>query len=289
MKKYLLRTILAFIIYHSSFIISFAQSQGPNSPGMVSEAAGGCLSCPGTDWMNLDSAKAADGSFATTDMYPFPNCFMSACFTAKAIEGLDFGFTIPANAVITGIQADVKRKALTPNAVRDTSVLLLKDGFPSGTDHASPAYWNVNDVYVTYGGPADLWGTTWTPQQIDTSAFGVSIKPVNYSNSGHTAAVDHIQMTVYYSVPNSIVSASEETVFTIYPNPATSSVIISVNESMIGSIAAITDITGRRIAAINLTTCHSPLAISDFPNGVYFITVTASDGSNFTRKLVISK
>ncbi|HLP49935.1 MAG TPA: T9SS type A sorting domain-containing protein [Chitinophagales bacterium] len=81
---------------------------------------------------------------------------------------------------------------------------------------------------------------------------------------------------------------NEEVVFKLNPNPANSSVSISVIESYINCTLTITDITGRRIAETKLTSSNTQLSTEVLPDGLYFVTV--SSGSNgSTRKLIITK
>ncbi len=55
---------------------------------------------------------------------------------------------------------------------------------------------------ATYGSASDLWGTTWTPAEINNTNFGVSLSVLNQSGfSSRTASVDYIQITVTYTAP----------------------------------------------------------------------------------------
>ncbi len=81
----------------------------------------------------------------------------------------------------------------------------------------------------------------------------------------------------------------------LYPNPASNSVTISIDESGTGQTTlsrpttiTITDITGRKMAAVQLITNHQSL-ITDFANGVYFVTITDNQSRSVTKKLVVSK
>ncbi len=76
--------------------------------------------------------------------------------------------------------------------------------------------------------------------------------------------------------------------FFISPNPATTSVTISIDENMVGSTATISDITGRKMIAAQLITDHQTL-ITDFASGVYFVTLHTTDGRSVTKKLVVSR
>ncbi|MES2620688.1 MAG: T9SS type A sorting domain-containing protein, partial [Bacteroidota bacterium] len=72
----------------------------------------------------------------------------------------------------------------------------------------------------------------------------------------------------------------------IYPNPASNSVTISVDEAMLGSTATVTDITGRKMMGVQLATRNLQLETTTFASGVYFVTVSNEKGS-VTKKLVI--
>ncbi len=74
----------------------------------------------------------------------------------------------------------------------------------------------------------------------------------------------------------------------INPNPASSSVNVSVNETMLGNAATVYDITGRKMAAVQLKTANTKLETSSFTSGVYFVTVENEKG-RVTKKLVIEK
>jgi hypothetical protein len=54
--------------------------------------------------------------------------------------------------------------------------------------------WPTTDTYISYGSPSNLWSTSWTPAQINSSGFGAAI---GASVSNGTAQVDHIRITVY--------------------------------------------------------------------------------------------
>jgi hypothetical protein len=82
----------------------------------------------------------------------------------------------------------------------------------------------------------------------------------------------------------------------LYPNPASDNITISIDDNLLGSTATLTDLTGRRMMAVQLSTVNRQLSTADFTSGVYFVTVTASDarldsgqGRSVTKKLVISR
>ncbi|MCX6197950.1 MAG: T9SS type A sorting domain-containing protein [Bacteroidetes bacterium] len=87
----------------------------------------------------------------------------------------------------------------------------------------------------------------------------------------------------------SMISEKKEDIpFSIFPNPATNPVTITIDENMLNSTATITDITGRKMAAVQLQTLNYKLETANFANGVYFISLENERG-RVTKKLVIQK
>jgi hypothetical protein len=85
--------------------------------------------------------------------------------------------------------------------VVDSVVRLVKAGTVVGDNKAATTaadYWPFSDEVKEYGGSSDLWGTTWTPAEVEAATFGVVISADTGTN--WTARVDHIEMTVYYTV-----------------------------------------------------------------------------------------
>jgi hypothetical protein len=92
--------------------------------------------------------------------------------------------------------------ALRAARVYDNSVQIIKGGSLVGTDHAVtpeslPNAWPDTDQSYTYGGPTDLWGTTWTLADINATNFGVAFKADANNSIG---SVDQIRIKVYYSI-----------------------------------------------------------------------------------------
>jgi membrane-associated phospholipid phosphatase len=79
--------------------------------------------------------------------------------------------------------------------ILDNSVQLEKSGTAVGNDYGLTGnYWPLVDAYTSYGGPTDLWGTTWSFTEINNNNFG-AISRCNIPNG--SAEVDHYRMTVY--------------------------------------------------------------------------------------------
>jgi MSHA biogenesis protein MshQ len=85
-------------------------------------------------------------------------------------------------------------------------LFLVKAGAASGTNGAGATTYTTSDVVAVHGSPSDLWGTTWTPAQINAVNFGAVFTATKPDSTGaaHVITVDHIQITVHYSFPNAV-------------------------------------------------------------------------------------
>jgi len=153
---------------------------------------------PTGTWDNPDRVTASDGSYASWT-------FASGNFSNFLIP-TTFQFSIPGGATIDGIKvAFHSRYASVVNQVYDGNILLTKNGQSGvGSDHRltgtpEETYWPTSPTTHTFGGPSDLWGTTWTPAEINGSGFGVLVDAWKSSGSGQIAYIDSVEITVYYT------------------------------------------------------------------------------------------
>jgi len=126
--------------------------------------------------------------------------------TTHYLKATSFGFSIPSSANICGIELQIEKSASNISilsTVTDNVVQLMKTGSIVGNNYATSSHWSATEDYFTYGGPLDLWGTSWAPSDINSAGFGlafsaqlngiISLLPV--------ARIDHIQIKVYYVIP----------------------------------------------------------------------------------------
>lgn len=77
----------------------------------------------------------------------------------------------------------------------DNSVFLLNASLPVGTNGGfTSTSWPTSDAYVSYGGPSDLWGRTWSVTEINSTGFGAALSA---ARSNGNLQVDHFRITVY--------------------------------------------------------------------------------------------
>ena len=170
----------------STSITAYGGSAGATNTGATSPQTASNDDSVGTsDWINVDNIKTSNDSWASGDL--------RAPSTSKYLTGTNYGFTVPTGATINGIKVEIE-ESTGPYGSVENSVKILKGGTISGDEQSTGATLPTNDTYVTYGGTTDLWGETWTAEDINLATFGVGFSAV-----GGIASVDHIRITVYYT------------------------------------------------------------------------------------------
>lgn len=158
---------------------------GPRSPGTLADSnAIGTVA-----WSNPSNAAASDNSRATANL-------SEPGLTSHYLKATNFGFTLPEGATVLGIEARVEKSKTELFTLTDAEVKIVKGGVVGSTNKRDIAEWPVNnDGIVTYGGPTDLWGTTWAVADVNGEGFGLVIA----AQGRGVARVDDIEIVVYYS------------------------------------------------------------------------------------------
>lgn len=165
-------------------------SEGPLSPGTsANDASFGVLA-----WTNPDRAVSSNNSYATT------GTIFGANDPTQYLKCTNFGFAIPGGSTIDGIIVEVERKSdASSTECKDSRVRIVKaDGAIGTTDKASADIWPTTEAYKTYGTSSDLWGETWTAEQINDADFGMVIATTKHDSAG-LGSIDHVRITVHYT------------------------------------------------------------------------------------------
>ena len=166
-----------------------ATNTGATSPGTMADDD----TVGGVAWANPDNAKASDNSYA--------DCYTTAQYS-HYLKATNFGFAVPTGATINGILVEIERKLNSSEygwGIVDSEVKIVKsDGSIGTTNKASAVNWVVTEAYFSYGASDNLWGETWTAEDINDTDFGVALS-IRSLLAGATADVDHIRITVYYT------------------------------------------------------------------------------------------
>jgi len=134
-------------------------------------------------WSNTNNALNDDGAVASV-FIDEPTYGMS-----NYLKVTDRIQKIPLSATVDGIVVNVKLTNL-PNAY--FSLYVLK-----GATLSTQVY-EQSATNISYGGPTDKWGLSWTAADINASDFGVKIL-FDTIGSDTDVFVDYIDTTVYYT------------------------------------------------------------------------------------------
>ena len=106
---------------------------------------------------------------------------------------------------ITGIKVEIERSAGNKYShIKDVEAKIVKSDGSLGTENKADLVteWPQADAYRTYGGDGDLWSETWSSSDINDPDFGVviSAKLSQDGSADGVARIDHVRITIYYSV-----------------------------------------------------------------------------------------
>jgi len=171
---------------------------GPSLPG-IGEDVYVAGSAP---WTNPTYIQADDTSRATSSATDEQNY-------TEWLAGTNYGFAIPSGATINGIALSIQRYA-NKNATqftKDYQLYLTKSGTTTvGSNKADTVTkWPTSEAAASYGGAADLWGTTWTVAEINAATFGAMLR-ANQEGTGSSVIsyVDCYTVTITYTAASGV-------------------------------------------------------------------------------------
>lgn len=159
---------------------------GPNFPtvatGSSNAIGGGTIA-----WTNPSNIEANDGNSA--------GCTPAAA-TTNDLRGGSFLLGIPSNATIDGILLEVSAFAGV-GGIEKFNTVALESGGGSSANRATAATLATSPTVFSFGGSADLWGTTWTPVQANAVIANVSLVSSTGVPAG-SVLVDFFRVTVFF-------------------------------------------------------------------------------------------
>src|SRR3989344_700802 len=182
-------------------------------------------------WQNPSNAASNNDSYATTDLSD-TNSGEETYAISHYLKAINFGFNIPNDATIQGIEVDIKRKAgsLDNGNIVDNKINIVVGGGIGFVNEAHLLeFWPEENSSVHYGDSNDLWGTTPKPADINSSDFGIAIstglvKTDNENEASAQASIDSIKITVTYTTTINVVDG--QTTECTFDNSRTSLKII---------------------------------------------------------------
>ena len=198
--------IAALLFCYALLTIRFSQAQCIAS-GINSPATSANVSYTGSDYAFHNPANVLTNDNTVASAASLASLFNK---TTDYLQVKDFGFNIPTAASICGIEAQVVRSAddidilIISAWVKDYNVRIIKNNALAGSNMASATEWPSSSTTATYGGVNALWGTTWSPAEVNSNNFGLSIAAEIKTGIGllPVVKVDYIGMTVYYLDPS---------------------------------------------------------------------------------------
>ncbi len=148
------------------------------SPGTVISEASGDVT-----WSNFNNVKVSDNSYATVSV---------SNNWSYGLKCTNFGFNIPINATITSVTIEIEMKVNTGSVSPWVRIL------PNNT-LKNDVVVTTSEAYYSWSGTPAVWGAI-TPAQVNAATFGVNMWIPNTAGTV-TASVDHVRITVYYTIP----------------------------------------------------------------------------------------
>lgn len=196
-------------IYGISQVITKTYTQpeeGLSSSKAPGAATNSALGGGTVEWINPENAKVNTGGGSGLATLPI----LSGEKLSKALLSSNNGFAIPAEATIVGIECQANIWLAVGEGIGNGPgwgvVQLVKAGALAGENKGLPGSvhsWPSSNFTYTWGSSTDMWGTTWTPAQINAANFGLALVAKHFTAQAPTkegSGVDWFTTKVFYKV-----------------------------------------------------------------------------------------
>ncbi len=175
------------IIFSGSSVYGQGEELGPNGGrSFVSEPGQGFV------WAEPSNARWDDDESRT---YTAP---LTKDQFSQALKITNFGFKLPAEAKIEGIEVIMIRKADVDGSIQDKRVMLLRGNATVGASLHTNDTWDAEWTAAYYGEATEKWDATWKVADVNSAGFGVSIE-VQSAGTIARPQVDEVLVTIHYS------------------------------------------------------------------------------------------
>lgn len=143
-----------------------------------------------------------NAAFESDNVYVATSVEVPDAGKSNVLKVADFGFELPAGAVVNGIGVNIERsKASGAGELADSEVRVVLGSGALPLDGKKGAAWPDDDGVASYGGEGVLWdATTIDLADIAATEFGVSIS-VGAAGGGATPRIDRVQVSLHYEDP----------------------------------------------------------------------------------------
>ena len=144
--------------------------------------------------------------------------------STEALRFNNFNFDLPENVSITGIEVIITGDSESDTPLWEQDIRLIGSGGNTVGDNKANKElagdaWNLDTLsslgYWTYGSSVDLWGSNWSPSDINNNNFGFSLQTKNRSDEIASLSIDQLIIVVYYDNPIIICQAHACIVVTV--------------------------------------------------------------------------
>ncbi len=143
-------------------------------------------------WTNPQNAYVSDDAYAVANSWYL------------AQDWYNFGFDIPANAIIQGIEIRIEGTGNGDDYVGKVKCRVFAGGF-AFKETPYLEFPVAQDSIQTVGSPSDLWGRpSWSPSDFGSGSDTPFCVSLTTGAEWYTARVDQIQAKVYYTEPASV-------------------------------------------------------------------------------------
>lgn len=194
-------------ILGSAFVTGYTSSTNiplspPVSPGQTTASwAGTVVNDVSVGTVSWSTPSMAAGS-VNDNIYGITGS-ISGGNRSNYLKATNYGITIPAGMIVTGVEVNVEWKA-SGIAVADYSVRLVVGGVISGTDQSAGTSVGITENIKTFGSSTNRWGLPLTAADVQSAGFGVAISVTKSGGGGQTASIDRISIVVHYAVSWSV-------------------------------------------------------------------------------------
>lgn len=121
---------------------------------------------------------------------------VGASTVTDLLQGTNFGFGLSSANTVSGVLVEIKGVGNAQPAGASLTVSIVKNGTQAGAPKTNIVL-NGTNTFISLGSSSDLWGTSFSPGDINNVNFGISIQGVNSGSGTGQWSVDFVRITVF--------------------------------------------------------------------------------------------
>lgn len=167
---------------------------------------------PNTGWVSPGTVTGV--SWSASDAGTLLNAVTSddnvwavtASGNANYLKCSNFGISLPAGAVLEGVEVECSAAATAPTIPTQTvtigAILSTDNVNPTSGEKTGDVVTYPPDEVVTLGGPTEQWGMTLVKSDVEALAFAVWVNKGSDATDSAGRQFDRVRVKIYYSEPS---------------------------------------------------------------------------------------